>query len=163
MEGVISTGTGTDARLASAQPVAGKTGTTDDNKDSWFVGVTPQMSVALWLGDRAPTYEEARAVNTTVASAFAAFMNAVLEGEEIRQWPTAGQPKYQANYIDEKNHIGKGSWVRAAEEEAKKKAEEEAKKPKPGSSSSSSSSTSAGDKPTKPSGGGSSGASTAAG
>ncbi|WP_165061453.1 MULTISPECIES: transglycosylase domain-containing protein [unclassified Adlercreutzia] len=123
MEGVISNGTGKQARLSTKQPVAGKTGTTDDNKDSWFVGMTPQMAVAIWLGDRAPTYEEARPVKTTAASAFASFMNSILDGQEIRQWPVADDPDYQKNYIDEKNHIGKGSWVRYEEE---KKEEEEA-------------------------------------
>ena len=33
------------------QPVAGKTGTTSDNFDAWFVGLTPQYSAALWIGN----------------------------------------------------------------------------------------------------------------
>ena len=33
------------------QPVAGKTGTTTDNYDAWFVGFTPQYSAALWIGN----------------------------------------------------------------------------------------------------------------
>lgn len=54
LEGVItkSIGTATDARLASGQVAAGKTGTTDDWHDLWFVGYTPQLSCAVWTGDR---------------------------------------------------------------------------------------------------------------
>lgn len=32
-------------------PAAGKTGTTDDYKDAWFVGFTPNLSAAVWIGD----------------------------------------------------------------------------------------------------------------
>lgn len=35
----------------SGQPVAGKTGTTSDNFDAWFVGTTPKYSAALWIGN----------------------------------------------------------------------------------------------------------------
>ena len=35
----------------NGQPVAGKTGTTTDNYDAWFVGFTPQYSAALWIGN----------------------------------------------------------------------------------------------------------------
>lgn len=39
-----------DANIGS-QPVAGKTGTTTDNYDAWFVGYTPQYSAAVWIGN----------------------------------------------------------------------------------------------------------------
>ena len=32
------------------KPVAGKTGTTQDNKDAWFVGYTPELTAAVWMG-----------------------------------------------------------------------------------------------------------------
>ena len=35
----------------SRRPAAGKTGTTDDNQDAWFVGYTPQFTAAVWMGD----------------------------------------------------------------------------------------------------------------
>ena len=48
-------GTGTRAGEGLGRPVAGKTGTTDDYKDAWFVGFTPDLVVAVWLG-----YDEPR-------------------------------------------------------------------------------------------------------
>lgn len=49
LEGVIDHGTGTAASIG--RPAAGKTGTTDDNKDAWFVGYTPDIVTAVWIGD----------------------------------------------------------------------------------------------------------------
>lgn len=49
LEGVIVHGTGTAAAIG--RPAAGKTGTTDDNKDAWFVGYTPDIVTAVWIGD----------------------------------------------------------------------------------------------------------------
>lgn len=49
LEGVIDHGTGRAA--ATGRPAAGKTGTTDDNKDAWFVGYTPDIVTAVWIGD----------------------------------------------------------------------------------------------------------------
>ncbi|HMQ09984.1 MAG TPA: PBP1A family penicillin-binding protein [Oligoflexia bacterium] len=46
---VISVGTGARARDIN-RPAAGKTGTTNDNHDAWFVGFTPQMVSAVWFG-----------------------------------------------------------------------------------------------------------------
>lgn len=44
-------GTARRARLAGDRPAAGKTGTTSENKDAWFVGFTPQLSAAVWIGN----------------------------------------------------------------------------------------------------------------
>jgi penicillin-binding protein 1A len=46
---VVSSGTGTAAALPG-RPVGGKTGSTDENADAWFVGFTPQLSTAVWMG-----------------------------------------------------------------------------------------------------------------
>ena len=50
MKGVISGGTGTRANIG--RPAAGKTGTAQGSKDSWFVGYTPTLSTAVWMGYR---------------------------------------------------------------------------------------------------------------
>ena len=53
MKGVVDSGTG--ARLRGSQfklsyPMAGKTGTTQNNSDCWFVGITPKMTTVVWTG-----------------------------------------------------------------------------------------------------------------
>jgi penicillin-binding protein 1A len=58
LQGVVQRGTGANAigdRLG--RPVAGKTGTTDDYRDNWFVGFTPDLVVAVWVG-----YDEPRSL-----------------------------------------------------------------------------------------------------
>jgi 1A family penicillin-binding protein len=52
MRDVVDRGTATPVRryLPASVPVAGKTGTTDDNTDVWFVGVTPEIVAGVWLG-----------------------------------------------------------------------------------------------------------------
>ncbi|MBW9066283.1 penicillin-binding protein 1A [Rhizobium herbae] len=49
MEGVITRGTAA-GKIKLDRPVAGKTGTTNDEKDAWFVGYTPDMVAGLYLG-----------------------------------------------------------------------------------------------------------------
>ncbi len=41
---------GTGVRAAFGRPAAGKTGTTDNNADAWFVGYVPQLDTAVWVG-----------------------------------------------------------------------------------------------------------------
>jgi penicillin-binding protein 1A len=48
LEKNVQAGTGTAANIGC--PAAGKTGTTDNFADAWFVGYTPQMSTAVWVG-----------------------------------------------------------------------------------------------------------------
>ena len=50
LEGVVQSGTGQQAQLPDGRPVAGKTGTTENYGDAWFVGYTPQLVVAVWVG-----------------------------------------------------------------------------------------------------------------
>jgi 1A family penicillin-binding protein len=49
LRSVVEKGTGTAARLSGRQ-VAGKTGTSQNWENAWFVGVTPQLSTAVWMG-----------------------------------------------------------------------------------------------------------------
>jgi penicillin-binding protein 1A len=48
MENVVSSGTGTAAAIG--RPLAGKTGTTENYGNAWFVGYVPQLSTAVWVG-----------------------------------------------------------------------------------------------------------------
>ena len=49
LQGVVNSGTGQRAK-ALGRPVAGKTGTTNDMKDAWFVGYVPQLVAGVWVG-----------------------------------------------------------------------------------------------------------------
>ncbi|WP_029355458.1 penicillin-binding protein 1A [Bosea sp. 117] len=53
MEGVVQRGTGT-ALKELGKPIAGKTGTTNEEKDAWFIGFTPEMVVGVYLGYDTP-------------------------------------------------------------------------------------------------------------
>jgi membrane carboxypeptidase/penicillin-binding protein len=58
LEGVVDRGTAVGVRRAGIEgPVAGKTGTTDDEFDLWFVGYTPELVAVVWIG-----YDEPRGV-----------------------------------------------------------------------------------------------------
>ena len=49
LEGVVQRGTGTALKVVG-KPLAGKTGTTNDAKDVWFVGFSPDLAVGVYLG-----------------------------------------------------------------------------------------------------------------
>jgi penicillin-binding protein 1A len=49
LTGVVQHGTGTEAQISGVD-VAGKTGTTSNYADAWFVGWTPQLTTAVWVG-----------------------------------------------------------------------------------------------------------------
>ena len=55
MEGVVQRGTGTVVREVG-KPVAGKTGTTNEEKDAWFIGFTPDIVVGVYIGYDKPRH-----------------------------------------------------------------------------------------------------------
>ena len=87
LRGVITRGTGTAAGIG--RPAAGKTGTTQENRDAWFVGYTPQLATAVWMGHP----EGAKAMNNVhgqqvtggsfPAQIWARFMKAALAGQPV--------------------------------------------------------------------------------
>jgi 1A family penicillin-binding protein len=73
----VARGTGTAARqgVPADLPVAGKTGTTNDNADVWFVGFTPDLVAGVWLGfDRPQTITPGAFGGTLAAPIWAAFV-----------------------------------------------------------------------------------------
>jgi penicillin-binding protein 1A len=53
MEGVVERGTGKKVQIVG-KPVAGKTGTSNDEKDAWFIGFTPDLTVGVYIGYDTP-------------------------------------------------------------------------------------------------------------
>jgi penicillin-binding protein 1A len=98
LRGVITGGTGHRASLG-ARPVAGKTGSAQDNLSAFFSGFTPQLSTSVWVGFRArrvpmrtlyhggPVYG-----GTFPAEIFHDYMQAALAGQPIVGFPAAPPP-----------------------------------------------------------------------
>ena len=67
MEGVVQRGTATVLKQVG-KPIAGKTGTTNDEKDVWFVGFSPDIAVGVYLGYDKPRQLGGRATGGGVAA-----------------------------------------------------------------------------------------------
>ncbi len=81
MEGVVQRGTGTAARALN-RPVAGKTGTTNDYKDAWFVGFTPELAVGVYVGfDQPRSMGSASTGSGMAVPIFTNFMAKALQGK----------------------------------------------------------------------------------
>jgi penicillin-binding protein 1A len=93
MRGVVNEGTGTPAQLPG-RPVAGKTGTTDKERDLWFIGYIPQVVTAVWLGndDNRPTGN----ASTTAAYAWGRFMSQAVKDMPVQQFPVPDYAKQKA-------------------------------------------------------------------
>jgi len=92
LRGVIDFGTGKSVRrLGFRHPCAGKTGTTDDGRDAWFIGFTPQRSVAVWVGydDNRPMVDRWGVEMTGARAAlpiWTRFMKLITANEEARDF-----------------------------------------------------------------------------
>ena len=83
LEGVVQRGTGWRARAVN-QPLAGKTGTTNDSFDAWFVGFSPDLTVGVYVGfDNPRTLGENETGSSAAAPVFVQFMDEALAGEEV--------------------------------------------------------------------------------
>jgi penicillin-binding protein 1A len=81
MEGVVQRGTGTFARKLN-RPVAGKTGTSNDYKDAWFIGFTPELAVGVYVGfDQPKSMGNAATGGEMAVPIFTAFMENALRGK----------------------------------------------------------------------------------
>jgi penicillin-binding protein 1A len=80
LQGVVTGGTGTGARL-SGRAVAGKTGTTDNKTDAWFLGFTPQLAATVWHGSPLGAVPGAGFGGETPATIWQRFMSAQLAAQ----------------------------------------------------------------------------------
>jgi penicillin-binding protein 1A len=101
LQNVIKYGTGKAAVLSGGRPAAGKTGTTENYGDAWFVGFTPQLVTAVWVGYpnrlRPMTYEfhgEPVAGGTFPALIWKSFMEKALPylHDQPESFPLASLP-----------------------------------------------------------------------
>lgn len=117
LEEVISRGTGGNAAIG--RPAAGKTGTTDDEHDAWFVGYTPDLVTAVWIGDDTNT-NAGYTGGTVPAAIWRDFMSSALSGYRVKDFNVPESIRSQLAAARE------AAAKKAAED--KKKAEEEKKK-----------------------------------
>ena len=84
LRNVVTDGTGAAAQLDDRQ-VAGKTGTTDESRDLWFIGYIPQLVAGVWLGndDNTPTDGN----SGSAAYAWHEFMKTAVEGMPVEKFP----------------------------------------------------------------------------
>jgi penicillin-binding protein 1A len=101
LENVVQQGTGRRAQL-TGRAAAGKTGTTDNYGDAWFIGYTPELAVAVWVGypnELRPMetefHGEPVAGGTLPALVWKAFMTRALADEEPRSFTS---PPYLPSY-----------------------------------------------------------------
>ena len=100
MQAVVEYGSGGTAR-SLGRPVAGKTGTTSDNKAAWFNAFVPQLATAVGIYRPGPNGEELQMQNvggyseitggTLPASVWTAYMGPALQGVEVQRFP---EPAY---------------------------------------------------------------------
>jgi penicillin-binding protein 1A len=94
LRGVLVRGTAIRAaELASTWPLAGKTGTVDDNTDAWFIGFDPDITVGVWIG-----FDEKKTLGGAEQGALAAlpmwmeFMKAYIDGRPDKDDPPDFDP-----------------------------------------------------------------------
>ncbi|MDR0850856.1 MAG: transglycosylase domain-containing protein [Clostridiales Family XIII bacterium] len=82
----VTQGIGSYARV-SGVPVAGKTGTTSDNYDIWFVGNTPKYSAGIWVGDDVNI--RLSTTSTKAAALWSKIMTRIMEGQDPGEFSSA--------------------------------------------------------------------------
>ena len=96
LQGVITSGTGTAAQLG--RPAAGKTGTTSNNTDAWFVGYTPTLSTAVWMGnvnsDSTPVGYSAGCPHGCVTGHYLGGGSTTFNGLYGGQWPAVSWKEF---------------------------------------------------------------------
>lgn len=82
---------GTAPNASINRPAAGKTGTTSNEKDVWFVGYVPQLSVAVWIGNDDFNRSLGKGITGGgyAAPIWNEFMNVALKNEPVKQFPAA--------------------------------------------------------------------------
>lgn len=82
---VVESGTGRGAAIG--RPAAGKTGTSQDYQDAWFIGFTPQLVTGVWVGNDDNTATRRVTGGNLPAQVWGGFMKSALEGIPVREIP----------------------------------------------------------------------------
>jgi membrane peptidoglycan carboxypeptidase len=114
LQGVVQSGTGTAAAIPG-WPIAGKTGTTENYGDAWFVGFTPQLVVAVWVGyptklvSMTTDFHGSPVVGGTYpALIFKAFMQEAIKYGPLELDPSASFPAPSTDYVGAATVVNRG-------------------------------------------------------
>jgi len=90
---VVQNGTAAAAN-SLARPLGGKTGTTNDFTDAWFVGFDPSITAAVWVGyDGKKSLGEKQSGAVVALPIWIEFMKEILKDKPVEQFQTAKQPE----------------------------------------------------------------------
>ena len=130
MEAVMTKGTGVGGKLAT-MPCAGKTGTTNDSKDLWFVGFTKYYTTSVWVGYDIPRSLAGLAYTATPLGIWKTYMDSINNGLPVAKLDdykiTVAPTKEDTEETDEETKEEQQEEEDKAKEEEEKKLEEEKK------------------------------------
>ena len=129
MEAVMTKGTGVGGKLAT-MPCAGKTGTTNDSKDLWFVGFTKYYTTSVWVGYDIPRSLAGLAYTATPLGIWKTYMDSINNGlplAKLDDYKITVAPTKEDNKETEEETKEEQEEEEKAKEEEEKKLEEEKK------------------------------------
>ena len=130
MEAVMTKGTGVGGKLAT-MPCAGKTGTTNDSKDLWFVGFTKYYTTSVWVGYDIPRSLAGLTYTATPLGIWKTYMDSINNGLPVAKLDdykiTVAPTKEDTEETDEETKEEQQEEEEKAKEEEEKKLEEEKK------------------------------------
>jgi penicillin-binding protein 1A len=122
MEGVVQSGTAQRLKVLG-RPIAGKTGTTNDYKDAWFIGFTPDLAVGAYLGyDQPASMGHGETGGTLVAPIVRDFLKEALAG--VPPVPFRAPPGIKLVRVNHKSGLPAGAGDKTAIMEAFKPGQE---------------------------------------
>jgi len=129
MEAVMTKGTGVGGKLAT-MPCAGKTGTTNDSKDLWFVGFTKYYTTSVWVGYDIPKSLAGLSYTATPLGIWKTYMDSINNGlplAKLDDYKITVAPAKEDNKETEEETKEEQEEEEKAKEEEEKKLEEEKK------------------------------------
>lgn len=129
MEAVMTKGTGVGGKLAT-MPCAGKTGTTNDSKDLWFVGFTKYYTTSVWVGYDIPRSLAGLTYTATPLGIWKTYMDSINNGlplAKLDDYKITVAPTKEDNKETEEETKEEQEEEEKAKEEEDKKLEEEKK------------------------------------
>jgi penicillin-binding protein 1A len=98
MEGVITRGTGRAGDIG--RPVAGKTGTSDDYRDAWFVAFTPDVVTGVWVGNDNNTTMPGMTGGSLPASIWRSYMKTYMSSRPVKPFDLAySKPLAESDFV----------------------------------------------------------------